>query len=153
MQALELKVPPPALAVVIAAGMWVVARVSPALALPPLVRTVTALPVAVAGIALTIAAALSFRQAQTTMNPMQPQAAASLVRSGVYGVSRNPMYLGVLVVLLAWMAFLATPWAALGPAVFVLYINRFQIAPEERILSAKFGASYSEYKASVRQWL
>jgi protein-S-isoprenylcysteine O-methyltransferase Ste14 len=106
-----------------------------------------------AGSALTFAGVMSFRQARTTMNPMQPQAAAALVRSGVYRVSRNPMYLGLLLVLLAWTAFLSTLWTALGPLVYVLYINRFQIAPEERILSAKFGASYTEYKASVRQWL
>ena len=153
MQAFELKVPPPVVAMLIGAGMWVIAKMSPVIALPQYVRTVMALPVAVVGVALTIAGVLSFRQARTTMNPMQPQAAASLVRSGVYSVSRNPMYLGLLLVLLAWTAFLATLWAALGPLVFVLYINRFQIAPEERILSAKFGASYAEYKASVRQWL
>jgi protein-S-isoprenylcysteine O-methyltransferase Ste14 len=153
MQAFELKVPPPVVAMLIGAGMWVIAKMSPVIALPQYVRTVMALPIAVVGVALTIAGVLSFRQARTTMNPMQPQAAASLVRSGVYSVSRNPMYLGLLVVLLAWTAFLATLWAALGPLVFVLYINRFQIAPEERILSAKFGASYAEYKASVRQWL
>jgi protein-S-isoprenylcysteine O-methyltransferase Ste14 len=63
------------------------------------------------------------------------------------------MYLGLLVVLVAWAAFLSTVWAMLGPLAYVLYINRFQIAPEERILSAKFGASYAEYKAQVRQWL
>ena len=153
MQALELKIPPPAVAVLIAAAMWLLARLPPALALPQSLRTFAALPVAVAGIGLTFAGVMSFRQARTTMNPMQPQAAAALVRSGVYRVSRNPMYLGLLLVLLAWTAFLSTLWAALGPLAYVLYINRFQIAPEERILSAKFGASYSEYKASVRQWL
>jgi protein-S-isoprenylcysteine O-methyltransferase Ste14 len=153
MQALELKVPPPAIAALIGAGMWLIARVSPGAALPQFAHELAALPLAVVGISLTIAGVFSFRQARTTMNPMQPQAAAALVRSGVYRVSRNPMYLGLLVVLLAWTAYLGTLWTALGPLGFVLYINRFQIAPEERILSAKFGASYAEYKASVRQWL
>jgi protein-S-isoprenylcysteine O-methyltransferase Ste14 len=153
MQALELKVPPPAVAVLIAAGMWLIADLPPMVVLPQFLRTLTALPLAVAGVAMTIAGALSFRRARTTINPMQPQAAAALVRSGVYRLSRNPMYLGLLLVLLAWTAFLSTLWAALGPLVYVLYINRFQIAPEERILSAKFGASYAEYKANVRQWL
>jgi protein-S-isoprenylcysteine O-methyltransferase Ste14 len=152
MQALELKIPPPAVAVLIAAGMWMTLRLSPVIALPQLLRT-TALPVAVAGIAVISTGLLSFRRARTTMNPMQPQAAAALVRSGIYSVSRNPMYLGLLLVLLAWTAYLSSLWAALGPLVFVLYINRFQIAPEERILAAKFGASYADYKASVRQWL
>ncbi len=86
MQALELRIPPPAVAVVIAAGMWLLARLPPVVALPQSLRTFAALPVAVAGIGLTFAGVLSFRQARTTMNPMQPQAAAALVRSGVYRV-------------------------------------------------------------------
>jgi protein-S-isoprenylcysteine O-methyltransferase Ste14 len=133
--------------------MWGISKLPPAIALPELVRTVTALPIALAGAALTGAGLLSFRHARTTVNPMKPQSAASLVRSGVYSISRNPMYLGLLVVLFAWAAYLSTVWALLGPLVYVLYINRFQIAPEERILSAKFGASYAEYKARVRQWI
>jgi protein-S-isoprenylcysteine O-methyltransferase Ste14 len=153
MQALELKVPPPLVAALIAASMWGISKLPPAIALPEVIRTVTALPVALAGAALTGAGLLSFRQARTTVNPMKPQSAALLVRSGVYSISRNPMYLGLLVVLVAWAAFLSTVWALLGPLVYVLYINRFQIAPEERILSAKFGASYAEYKARVRQWI
>jgi protein-S-isoprenylcysteine O-methyltransferase Ste14 len=153
MQTLELKVPPPLVAALIGASMWVIARLPPAIALPEFIRTVTALPVALAGAALTITGVLSFRLARTTVNPMKPEAAALLVRSGVYRLSRNPMYLGLLVVLVAWAAFLSTVWAMLGPLAYVLYINRFQIAPEERILSAKFGASYAEYKAQVRQWL
>jgi protein-S-isoprenylcysteine O-methyltransferase Ste14 len=153
MQALELKIPPPLVAALTAVSMWGISKLPPAIALPELVRTVTALPMALAGAALTGAGLLAFRHARTTVNPMKPQSAALLVRSGVYSISRNPMYLGLLVVLVAWAAFLSTVWAPLGPLVYVLYINRFQIAPEERILSAKFGASYAEYKARVRQWI
>jgi protein-S-isoprenylcysteine O-methyltransferase Ste14 len=63
------------------------------------------------------------------------------------------MYVGLALVLLGWAAFLCSPWAFLGPVIFVLYISRFQIAPEERVLSAKFGAAYTEYAARVRRWL
>jgi len=153
MQALELKVPPPVVAALVGASMWVMSKLAPAIAEPEFIRTVTALAVALAGAALTLAGVLSFRQARTTVNPMKPEATTLLVRSGVYSVSRNPMYLGLLVVLLAWAAFLSSAWAMLGPLAYVLYISRFQIAPEERILSAKFGASYAEYKSRVRQWL
>jgi protein-S-isoprenylcysteine O-methyltransferase Ste14 len=68
-------------------------------------------------------------------------------------VSRNPMYLGVLTVLIAWAVLLSSAWALLGPLAFVLYINRFQIAPEEQVLSDKFGADYSAYQSRVRRWL
>jgi protein-S-isoprenylcysteine O-methyltransferase Ste14 len=153
MQALELKVPPPVVAALVGASMWVMSKLAPAIAEPEFIRTVTALAVALAGAALTLAGVLSFRQARTTVNPMKPEATALLVRSGVYSVSRNPMYPGLLVVLLAWAAFLPSAWAMLGPLAYALYINRSQIAPEEWILSAKFGASYAEYKSRARQWL
>jgi protein-S-isoprenylcysteine O-methyltransferase Ste14 len=152
MHALELKVPPPVVAALIAGLMWALSKLPPALALPQFIRTFTLL-VALLGAALTLAGVMSFRRARTTMNPMKPQESAALVCSGVYGLSRNPMYLGLLLVLVAWAALLSMAWALLGPVIFVLYINRFQIAPEERILSAKFGASYAQYQSKVRQWL
>ena len=73
--------------------------------------------------------------------------------SGVYRITRNPMYLGLLLILIAWAVFLSSAWLLLGPLTFVLYMNRFQIGPEERALSAMFGNSYAEYKARVRRWL
>jgi protein-S-isoprenylcysteine O-methyltransferase Ste14 len=63
------------------------------------------------------------------------------------------MYVGLLLVLVAWALFLNSAWALMGPAIFALYINRFQIAPEEKALAATFGAAYSAYKSSVRRWL
>ena len=76
-----------------------------------------------------------------------------MVSGGVYQFTRNPMYLGLLVTLLAWAAFLAKPLALLFLPVFVLYINSFQITPEERVLTSLFGAEYESYKARVRRWL
>jgi protein-S-isoprenylcysteine O-methyltransferase Ste14 len=63
------------------------------------------------------------------------------------------MYVGLLFVLVAWAVFLSSAWALLGPLVFVLYMNQFQIAPEERVLSGMFGTDYTAYKARVRRWL
>ena len=84
---------------------------------------------------------------------MKPQTTSSLVCSGIYRVTRNPMYLGLVFVLVAWAVFLSSAWALLGPMAFALYMNRFQIAPEERVLSSMFGASYSDYLSRVRRWL
>jgi len=84
---------------------------------------------------------------------MKPEKASSLVTTGIYRFTRNPMYLGLLFVLFAWAVFLASVWALLGPVAFVFYIDRFQIAPEEAILAGMFGAAYTEYKARVRRWL
>lgn len=63
------------------------------------------------------------------------------------------MYAGLFFVLVAWAVFLSSAWALLGPVAFVLYINRFQIVPEERVLAALFGASYTAYTSHVRRWM
>ena len=84
---------------------------------------------------------------------MTPEAASALVRSGIYRTTRNPMYVGLLLILVAWAVLLSSVWTLLGPLVFVLYITRFQIIPEESALSALFGADYAAYQSSVRRWL
>lgn len=153
LQALELKIPPPVVAALIAGAMWGISLVVPLLEVPALIRKAVALTFALAGAGFDLAALISFRRARTTINPMKPGTASSLVCSGIYGVARNPMYVGLLLVLVAWAVFLSSAWALLGPLVFVLYMNRFQIAPEERALSAMFGSDYSSYKSRVRRWL
>ena len=153
MRALELKIPPPVVALLVALAMWAASRTGPTIELSVLVRAVAAIIIAVVGGSISLAGDLSFRRAKTTVNPMKPEKASSLVTSGIYRFTRNPMYLGLLLVVVAWAAFLASAWALAGPVAFVLYIARFQIAPEERVLSTKFGATYSEYKARVRRWL
>jgi protein-S-isoprenylcysteine O-methyltransferase Ste14 len=85
---------------------------------------------------------------------LQPAQAASMVTSGVYRFTRNPMYLGMFCLLAAWAAWLGrlAPLLAGLPA-FVLYMNRFQIRPEERALEQRFGAAFREYAARVRRWI
>ena len=153
MQALELKIPPPAVAVLLAGAMWGISLVAPLLEGPAFIRVAAAVTIALAGGGFSLAGVISFRRARTTVNPMKPETTSSLVCSGIYGVTRNPMYVGLLLVLVAWAVFLSSAWTLPGPLAFVLYINRFQIAPEERVLSAMFGTGYSAYKSRVRRWL
>ncbi len=79
--------------------------------------------------------------------------ASSLVTSGVYTISRNPMYLGGLIMLLGWGILLSNAPALVCLPVYVLYINRFQIEPEERALTLLFGPAYTAYTARARRWL
>jgi protein-S-isoprenylcysteine O-methyltransferase Ste14 len=111
--------------------------------------------VALASVGLTfgVAAMRSFLREKTTMNPIKPGAASSLVTSGVFRFTRNPMYLSLALYLLAWTAYLSNWLAFLFVPMFVLYINEFQIKPEERALFALFGAEYASYKERVRRWL
>ena len=153
MQSLELKIPPPAIALLVAAAMWALARVTPSLQMPTGIRLLLALAVGLMGAGFSAAGVISFRRAKTTLNPTKPQLTSALVSSGIYRVTRNPMYVGLLLILIAFAIFLSSPWALLGPAAYFLYIGRFQIAPEERALSALFGAEYTDYRSKVRRWL
>jgi protein-S-isoprenylcysteine O-methyltransferase Ste14 len=153
MDVLELKVPPPAVAALMAGAMWGISLIAPLLEVPALLRVATAIAVALTGVGVSLAGVIEFQRARTTVNPMKPEATSSLVCSGIYRVTRNPMYVGVFFVLVGWAVFLSSAWSLLGPLAFVLYINRFQIAPEERVLSAMFGTDYSAYKSRVRRWL
>ena len=150
---LELKIPPPLVAVITAGAMYGAAQLLPVFALSPTVRVGTALALAAVGAAFDMAGLLAFRRAKTTVNPMTPQRSSSVVNSGVYRLTRNPMYLGLVFFLLAWAVYLSSAWALLGGPVFMVYITRFQIQPEERALAARFGKSYTDYCARVRRWL
>ena len=153
MTSLELKIPPPVVALLAILAMWGLSLVTSALPIPTVVRIWAAVAFALVGIGFSIAGVVSFKRARTTVNPTRPQLTSSLVTSGVYSVTRNPMYLGLLFVLIAFAVFLSSAWAFVGPAAYFLYIARFQIAPEERALSTLFGAEFTGYLSRVRRWL
>jgi len=94
-----------------------------------------------------------FKQHQTTVNPMSPEKASQVVSTGIYAFSRNPMYLALLLVLLALATYLANVAVLVIPPVFIAYITRFQIIPEERALTENFGQDYLNYLNKVRRWL
>src|SRR5262245_48775867 len=108
MNALELKIPPPVIAVLIGAVMWFVSSSGPSLDLPPLLRTVGAGVIAGSGGLIAFAGKIAFRRAKTTINPLRPANASSLVTSGIYRFTRNPMYLGLLLLLLGWSVYLSS---------------------------------------------
>jgi protein-S-isoprenylcysteine O-methyltransferase Ste14 len=150
---LELRVPPVALGVIAAALMWCAASATPDFDfLFPSNRMFT-LALALLGALTCLAGVLAFRRAKTTVNPMNLDSTSSLVVSGIYGYTRNPMYLGFLLLLLAWAAALSNVLALVSLLAFVLYINRFQIVPEERVLASRFARDYAEYRVHVRRWL
>ncbi|MBS1239917.1 MAG: protein-S-isoprenylcysteine methyltransferase [Proteobacteria bacterium] len=115
-------------------------------------RGLVAGPIALVGLLLTVFAALQFRGAKTTLDPLHP-GASKLVTGGLFRLSRNPIYLGMLVMLAGWAVFLCNPPALLGLWGFVLFVNRFQIAPEERALRARFGEAFEAYAVRTRRWI
>ncbi len=153
MSKLELKIPPPAVALLLALLMGVAWHFSPQSGATSAFRLPVAIAVALMGIGFSAAGLVAFRKARTTVNPLQPEKASSLVTSGVYRITRNPMYVGMLCVLLAWATYLLTIWALAGPLAFYVYMNRFQIKPEERVMNRLFGEAYQAYCGRVRRWL
>ena len=150
---LEHRVPPPIVGAIAAALMLGVAWVAPALTLSLPWRLPIAVVIAVAGLALGLVAVGHFRRARTTVDPLNPGKASALVAGGIYRFTRNPMYLGMATLLLAWAVYLSNVAALAGLALFVAYMNRFQIEPEERALKARFGEEFEAYCRRVRRWL
>jgi protein-S-isoprenylcysteine O-methyltransferase Ste14 len=150
---MELRVPPVLIVALAALSMWLMARALPPGPIDGTTRVVLATLFAVAGAVVVFAGIREFRVADTTVNPLQPEQATSMVTTGVFRWTRNPMYLGMLCLLAAWATWLGrvAPFVVL-PA-FVLYMNRFQIRPEERALERRFGAGFGRYAARVRRWL
>lgn len=150
---LELKIPPVLFCGVVADLMWLTALVSTPFHFNSPARLPAAAILSLLGLAVASAGVISFRRAKTTVNPTQPGSASALVVSGIYRWTRNPMYLGLLLVLFGWGVFLSNAPALTWLPTFVVYMNRFQIFPEERALSRLFAHEFPEYRAKVRRWI
>lgn len=143
---------PPVLVLAVCAVLMLLGAL-PKLEMPSPGRLTLVFSTLLLGCVISLAGVLSFRRARTTVNPLVPQEASTLVDGGIYRYSRNPMYLGFAIVLLAWALALGEVLPFLGIIGFVLYIQRFQITPEERALQQRFGESFSSYKGRVRRWI
>jgi protein-S-isoprenylcysteine O-methyltransferase Ste14 len=147
---MDTRIPPPIIVAITAILMFVASRFTGAL---PITVWPFAILFGAGGIALALLGASAFRAAKTTIDPMHPDQASSMVTGGIYEHTRNPMYLGMALVLLAVAVLLRSPWTLLGPLAFMAYITRFQILPEERALTQKFGDEYTIYTKRVGRWL
>ena len=153
MSKLELKVPPVLVVFAVAALMYGVAQVLPQIGLEHDNRlALRFIFIAFAGF-LGITAVISFRKARTTVNPASPRRTSRLVTTGIYHFTRNPMYLGLAWGLIAWGVHLDSYYAIACVWLFVSYITRFQIIPEERILASSFTDEYSKYCRRTRRWV
>jgi len=153
MRTLENKIPPLVVVLVFGAAMWFSTLYGPIINIPPAIRIPVIAAIALVGAILCFLGVAEFGKSETTVNPLQPEKASSLVKTGIYQYTRNPMYLGFLLFLLAWAVYLSTPLAVLGVAGYVLYMSRFQIQPEERVLENIFGKEFEAYKLKVRRWV
>jgi len=153
MSGLELKAPPDVVWLVVGAMMWLASRMTPELAVDMPLRLVAAAALIALGVGLIVGARIMLDRAGTTWHPSEPERTTRLVSGGVFRLSRNPIYLGMQLVLVGWAVVLASPLALVVSAIFALWIDRFQIRPEERALSALLGQEYRDYARAVRRWV
>jgi protein-S-isoprenylcysteine O-methyltransferase Ste14 len=153
MSALETRFPPVILALCFSGLMWFLDSFVPSLrfALPG--QAMIAILAALFGALVGLLGVAEFRRARTSVNPLRPGVADSLVTSGIFRRTRNPMYLGLLFGLLAWGLWLGNAASLTLLPLFVAYMNRFQIGPEESVLENGFSAEFNEYRRRVRRWL
>lgn len=153
MRFLELRLPPVVVVLICGALMWGLAASLPAASVGIPAKWALALLLIVSGIAIGVRGVLVFRRHETTVHPSKPDAASAVVTTDIYRYTRNPMYLGLALVLLAWAVLLENLAAVAGVALFMAYLTMFQIRPEERALGEKFGAAYDDYRRTVRRWI
>ncbi|MEC8523649.1 MAG: isoprenylcysteine carboxylmethyltransferase family protein [Pseudomonadota bacterium] len=149
---LEHKIPPPLVAVMCGLVIWWLAGTTPGVVDPYGVAQPLAVLVAIMGLVFDSGGVLAFVKQKTTVNPIQINQASSLVTTGLYRYSRNPMYLGMALLLTSLTIWVQAPAGLAGVGLFVAFITRFQILPEERVLESLFGKDYIAYKGRVRRW-
>lgn len=153
MSGLEKKLPPLALLLLFALLLQLTSYYLPSSNLHPTFSLGLAVSLLTAGLVIPLAGVLSFKRHGTTPDPRVPEQSSALVTSGIYRCSRNPMYLGFVLLLLAQAVFLNCLWLLILIALFAAYLQRFQILPEERAMQQLFGDSYRLYCQKVRRWI
>ena len=153
MKALETLIPPPVIALLFALLMWWLHSSTPTLDMNNLFNVSVVSALLLIGVLFSFSGMLTFRRAKTTVNPKKPQEASTLVNTGIYQLTRNPMYLGLAFVLSGWAVFLNSLVSSFGVIGYMLYIHGFQILPEERALIKLLGEEYKAYQSRVRRWI
>ena len=153
MRWLEHLVPPPLVALLIGLAMWAAAHFAAPLETPRALRIGLAAALALAGLGCGAAGLLAFRRAGASIDPHRIDKGEALATEGVYRYTRNPMYLGLALMLFGYAVYLIRSVDFLGPVVFLAYITRFQILPEERAMARKFGSRFEAYARATRRWI
>jgi len=151
---LKLLIPPPLVALAAGFLIWQTSKAAPQLLIHVPAQLGVAILVASVGLFIELTGVIQFFSRRTTVNPLKPNTSSHLITDGFYRFSRNPMYVGMMLLLLAWSVHLGA--LILGPCAIALamwYLTIFQIKPEEEALETMFGKDYQTYKSQVRRWI
>lgn len=144
-----LKIPPPILFLLFS----VVIFIFPSVTQPNIFYRFLAVSFAVLGMVVSFCSVVAFRQKRTTVDPLDLNKTTELVTHGIYRFTRNPMYMGLVCLLIAWALWLGNVLALVNVWFFVCILTQFQILPEERILMQKFSKRFVDYQQRVPRWL
>ena len=150
---MKTKVPPPVWALITGVVMWFVAKSAYAYSIQVPYSLVFALVIGALGLSCSVAALRLFRSVETTVNPLKPEETSSLVTNGIYGKTRNPMYIGLSLVLIGWAVWLGSLSNIPVLVIFVVVMTELQIKPEEAALRDLFGQEYQDYCQQVGRWI
>ena len=146
-----IKIPPPLIVLVLIVSIYFSSKKIDLINIP--LQLEISIFVLSAGILIFVNPVLQFIKSKTTVNPIQFEEVNKLVTSGIFKYSRNPMYLGMLMIVLSTSIFYLNIYSILTPLLFMLWINKFQIKREEEFLIEKFGDEYLSYKKKTRRWI
>jgi len=149
----KLKIPPPIYMLLIAGLMWSLDNFLPIMELFQSPWNKYGVIVIIVALFMDGMSLMQFFRNHTTINPLHPENTKKLVTTGTYQYTRNPMYLGLLFVLLGWAIVLGSLSPYLLLPIFIGLITIEQIIPEEKILEQKFTQEYRDYKKSVNRWI
>ena len=107
----------------------------------------------VAGCIIALLSVFTMFRLKTTVDPVFPDKASRLITTGIFSISRNPIYLAMWLMLLSWVVWLGNPLGVVPLATFIWHLSRFQIRAEEQALTRKFGKQFEAYRKRVRRWI
>ena len=147
----KLKIPPPILVIILITSIYFSSDKLDLISVP--YRTLFSIVILSIGILVIINPVVKFIKSKTTVNPVEFKNVEKLVTSGIYKYSRNPMYLGMIMIIISTAVYYLNFYSLLTPFIFYFWINRFQIKREEVFLEEKFGQEYLSYKTKTRRWI
>ena len=147
----KLKIPPPILVIILITSNYFSSDKLDLISIP--YRTLFSIVILSIGILVIINPVVKFIKSKTTVNPVEFKNVEKLVTSGIYKYSRNPMYLGMIMIIISSTIYYLNFYSLLTPFIFYFWINRFQIKREEVFLEEKFGQEYLSYKTKTRRWI
>ncbi|MDO4897227.1 MAG: isoprenylcysteine carboxylmethyltransferase family protein [Moraxella sp.] len=147
---MKLKIPPVVVTMVFALLMWAVSNIDLMFGFKSFSLAILSI---LLGVLVIILGVLEFKKAKVTLNPLDPEQSQNIVSAGIYQYTRNPMYLGMALILVGVAFYFGgiLLWFFVGG--FLIYMTYFQIMPEEEILTKNFGKTYLNYKQKVRRWI